>query len=266
MNKTLYQVAKIKAVTNKIKGQAIMEIKFGVQSYCFRNTKNNVEVAAKVKEIGLNAIELCGIHVDFQDPGCYEAVIQDYRQAGVEIISTGVNGFTATAADRNLFEFCKAAGCKYMSVNFSLENLDAELKSAESLAEEYDLKLGIHNHGGYHWLGTATALAWVFSKSSKRIGLTLDTAWAIDAKQDPISMVEQFADRLYNIHYKDFTYNADRTHNDVPVGTGILDLPKLLATLDKIGYSEISVLEYEGDPENPVPALQECVAQMKTHM
>ena len=79
-------------------------------------------------------------------------------------------------------------------------------------------------------------------------------------------MVEKFATRLYNLHYKDFTYNADRTYNDVPVGTGILDLPKLLQTLDKVGFAGISVLEFEGDPQNPVPALKKCVQQMQLSM
>lgn len=243
-----------------------MNIDFGVQSYCFRNTKDNAETAAKVKEIGLDAIELCLIHVDFNDRDTYDEVLKAYRDAGVKIISTGVNKIEGNENDRNLFEFSKAAGTGVMSVNFSLRNLDAELKSAEALAEEYDMKLAIHNHGGYHWLGNPETLAWVFAKSSPRIGLALDTAWAIDAKQDPAAMVEQFADRLYNIHYKDFTYNPDRTHNDVPVGSGILDLPGLLAALEKNAYSGISVLEYEGDPENPVPALKECVATMKASL
>jgi sugar phosphate isomerase/epimerase len=243
-----------------------MTIEFGVQSFCFRNTKDNAAVAGLVKEIGLDAIELCRIHVDFDNQAVYQSIIDAYASAGVKIISTGVNKINANPADRALFEFTKAAGCEYMSVNFSMANIDEELKSAEALAEEFDLKLGIHNHGGYHWLGTAEALAWVFSKSSKRVGLCLDTAWAMDAKQNPLEMVEKFSDRLYNVHFKDFTWNSDRSHNDVPVGTGNLDLPALLKTLDKVGFSGITVLEYEGDPENPVPALKECVANMKKCM
>ncbi len=250
----------------KTKRECEMAIEFGVQSYCFRKTKDNAQVAEKVKEIGLDAIEICRVQVDFNNPECFSDAIKAYQDAGVKIISTGVNSISGDEKDRDLFEFVKAAGCKNMSVDFKLENLDAQLESAEALAEEYDIKLGIHNHGGYHWLGNATALDWVFSKTSKRIGLTLDTAWAIDARQDPVAWVEKYADRLYNVHFKDFTYNADRTHNDVPVGTGILDLEKLLAALDKIGFAGISVLEYEGDPDNPVPALEKCVSQMKTYM
>lgn len=244
-----------------------MKIRLGVQSYCFRNTSENAKVAEMVKEIGLKRIELCRLHPDFAKVELHAPAIAAYKNAGVEIISTGVNKISGDiAADRLLFDFAKAAGSKVMSVNFSLATIDKELKSAEALAEEYDMKLGIHNHGGYHWLGQAEALAWVFSKSSPRVGLTLDTAWAIDAKQSPQKLAEEFASRLVNIHFKDFTYNPDRTHNDVPVGTGILNLKDFLATLEKVGYNGIGVLEYEGDPADPVPALKKCVSQMKQFM
>ena len=33
-------------------------LEYGVQSYCFRHFSNNVEVAKKVKEIGVDSIEL----------------------------------------------------------------------------------------------------------------------------------------------------------------------------------------------------------------
>lgn len=237
---------------------------FGAQSYCFRSFKDNKVVADKIKEIGLSSIELCGVHVDFHDTSTHQAVVDAYRQAGVSIISTGVNMITGDAGDRNLFEFAKAAGTRVMSVNFPLDDLDACLASAETLAEEFDMKLGVHNHGGYHWLGNKTTLAWLFGKSSKRIGLTLDTAWALDARQDPLELAKLFADRLFNVHFKDFTFNPDRTQNDVPVGTGNLDLPAFLNALNEINFSGVSVLEYEGDPENPVPALKQCVEQMRT--
>ena len=37
-----------------------MELNLGVQSYCFRNFKDNKKVAEMVKELGLDKIELCG--------------------------------------------------------------------------------------------------------------------------------------------------------------------------------------------------------------
>ena len=141
-----------------------------VQSYCFREFPDNVETANLVKEIGLTGIELWNGHADFNDPTVYDAVCDAYSNAGVHIVSTGVNLIVGDETkDRPLFEFAKRAGTSAMSVNFSLNTLDKAIPMAETLSEEFGIPLGIHNHGGGHWLGNAEALRWVFGKSSTRI-------------------------------------------------------------------------------------------------
>jgi sugar phosphate isomerase/epimerase len=49
----------------------------------------------------------------------------------------------------------------------------------------------------------------------------------------------------------------------VIIGTGNLNLPKLVAGLKQMNFSGPLVIEYEGDEKNPVPALKECVAALK---
>lgn len=245
-----------------------MEIgaELAVQSFCFRNFKDNAKTAELVKACGLARIEICAAHVDFQNPGGFAEAIEAYRAGGVEIISTGVNGIGACQAARNLFEFSKAAGTKFMSVDFPLENVAECLRTAEKLADEYDLLLGIHNHGGRHWLGSTQALDWVFANSSERIGLCLDTAWALHSHEDPIAMAEKFGKRLYGVHIKDFTFDRAGRHEDVIVGTGNLDLNGLAAAMAAADFDGYVVLEYEGDAADPVPALVECVKAVRGAM
>ncbi|MGD8237153.1 MAG: sugar phosphate isomerase/epimerase family protein, partial [Armatimonadota bacterium] len=147
----------------------------------------------------------------------------------------------------------------FIAADFHLPTTPDSLRTADELAEKHDIRLAIHNHGGRHWLGTDAMLEHVFSKTSDRIGLCLDTAWAIDSRLDPVKMVTRFGDRLYGVHIKDFLYTPHRTPEDVVVGTGILDLPGLLKAMDEVGFDGYVVLEYEGDVDNPVPALKECV-------
>ncbi|HVT89037.1 MAG TPA: TIM barrel protein, partial [Tepidisphaeraceae bacterium] len=154
----------------------------------------------------------------------------------------------------------KAAGVKNMSFTFAPEAMFDGLRNIEKLADQYDLKLGIHNHGGYDWLGNSTILKCIFDRTSSRVGLHLDTAWAIDAKQNPVQMAEQFASRLHGIHIKDFVYDRARIPKDVIIGTGNLDLSKLMQTLKQINFTGPLVIEYEGDVDNPIPALKTCVA------
>jgi len=238
-----------------------------VQSYCFRGFKDNAKTAGLVKDLGLNKIELCAVHADFKTPAAFRDIVRIYRDAGVEVVSLGVNMMNGDeAVERNLFECLKVAGAKHMSVTFGVQTVPQSYRVAEKLAEEYDVRLGIHNHGGRHWLGCAEMLAQVFRDTSPRVGLCLDTAWALHSHEDPLAMAEKFAGRLFALHLKDFTFDHAGKHQDVVVGTGNLDLGRLNALLKKIGYNGCTVLEYEGDVSNPVPALTECVKQIAAAM
>jgi len=235
-----------------------------VQSYCFRNCKKNDEVAEKVRAVGLSNIELCAVHADFADEKSFEKVIGIYEKAGVKIVSIGVQGMNnKPEIEEKFFKFAKMAGARLMSVSFPFSfSLDA-FRSAEKLADKYEINMGIHNHGGHHWLGSAGVLKSVFENTSSRMGLTLDTAWALDASQDPVKMAETFSGRLYGLHLKDFVFDKARKPEDVIVGSGNLDLPKLFDVLKKINFNGAAILEYEGDTENPVPAIKKCVEAVK---
>lgn len=237
-----------------------------VQSWCFRAFENNDTVAGLVNDIGLNGIELCAKHVDFADAGSYDRVIAAYRDADVDIVSIGVNKITGDeSVDRHSFAFARAAGATHISVTFSPDTLDRALDSASRLADEYDVRLGIHNHGGHDWLGNAAMLSHVFGRSSDRIGLCLDTAWALDAGEDPIAMVRRFGDRLHAVHVKDFVFDRAGNPEDVVVGTGNLSLHDLEQALRECRFDGALILEYEGDVDNPVPALRSCVEKLSEH-
>jgi sugar phosphate isomerase/epimerase len=238
---------------------------FAVQSYCFRNIKDNTAVAKAVREIGLNKIELCGVHCDFNKPETFASVIDIYRKAGVQIVSIGVEGMNGDeAAMTRRFDFVKAAGAKHISVNFSPNTFDAVHPVAQKLAEKYDVRCGIHNHGGYHWLGNSEMLRYVFPQVGDRIGLCMDTAWALAARQDPIKMVEEFGKRLWAVHLKDFVFHGPTgNHEDVIVGTGNLKLKEFIAALNAADFRGQAIMEYEGDPENPIPTLGKCVTAIR---
>jgi sugar phosphate isomerase/epimerase len=235
-----------------------------IQSWCFRNFKPLAEFFPELKAAGVTATEVCAVHADFGNPASAVSTVAQFKNAGVKIVAIGVEYLTGDyAKDKSRFEWCKAAGVKNMSISFKPEAMFDGLKNIEKLADEFDLQLGIHNHGGYDWLGNPAILEYIFSKTSKRIGLYLDTAWAIDARQNPVEMAEKFIDRLVGVHVKDFVYDRNRNGTDVIIGTGILDLPKFMGVLKSAKFTGPLVIEYEGDEKNPVPALSECVTKLK---
>lgn len=235
-----------------------------IQSWCYRNFKQLGQFLDLLKQSGVNATEVSGAHANFADAATWPAMIEQCRKAGVQLVAIGVQRLSGNLdQDRSNFEFCKAAGIKNMSITFAPEAMWDGLRNIEKLADQYDMKLGIHNHGGYDWLGNSVILKYIFGKTSSRIGLHMDTAWAFDAKQDPIAMAEQFRDRMFGIHIKDFIYDRAKQFQDVVIGTGNLDLPRLVQTLKQINFTGPLVIEYEGDVENPVPALKQCVEAMR---
>lgn len=232
----------------------------GVQSYCFRNFKDNRIVAKMVREIGLCKIELCGVHVDFLDESKFKEVISIYKKEGVEIYSIGVQYFSNNEVnERKYFEFVRLCGAKFISADFDINKIFDCFKTAEKLAEEYDVKIAIHNHGGWHWLGNIQTLDYIFKNTSKRIGLCLDTAWALDSGIDPIKMIEVFKDRLYSLHLKDFVFEKNRKPVDVVLGEGNINIEKIVEKLKEINFNGPLIIEYEGEPENPVPSIKKGI-------
>jgi hypothetical protein len=49
----------------------------------------------------------------------------------------------------------------------------------------------------------------------------------------------------------------------VIVGEGNLSLPRLVEALRKVDFAGPAILEYEGDVQNPLPAIQQCVAAVR---
>jgi len=238
-----------------------------VESYCYRGFTDNAKTAELVNQCGLSRIEICGVHVDFADESAFDGVIQTYNDAGIHIVGLAVCEFSNDEArERKYFEFARRCGARYLAADFVIDTVPAAFDTAQKLADEYDINVSIHNHGGWHWLGNSQTLANVFANTSSRIGLCLDTAWAMCAQEDPIAMVERFADRLHAVHVKDFIFDRTGKQQDVVVGTGNLDLRKLYETFEKIGFTGQAVLEYEGDVDDPVPALKQCVEAIQAKM
>lgn len=231
--------------------------RLGIQSWCFRTYKETEKIIEALKLCGVDRIELCGVHIDVSNP---QETLKLYHDNGIRISSFGVNGFSADeSAARKVFEFAVMAGVPAISADLAPGALDM----IEKLCAEYGRKIAIHNHGRKHKLGPVWTLEELFSRSSENIGLCLDTAWMLDSGENPLEIAKKFRSRLYGTHIKDFVFDRAGKPEDVVVGTGNLDLAGYLAYLRETDYQGYLTLEYEGDAENPVPALKKCVEEIK---
>jgi sugar phosphate isomerase/epimerase len=239
---------------------------FGVQSYCFRETKTNAEVAKKVGEIGLDKLEICGVHADFNNVAAFKDVVKIYQDAGVSIVSFGVQTFVGDAKERDVFECAALAGAKHISVHFKVDSFPETIKKTQKLSDEFGVHVGIHCHGGYQFGGSPDVLDYLIKIGSPQIGLCIDTAWCLQIgpyQGKPVEWAKRYAGHIYGIHYKDFAFERNGQWVDTVVGEGNLDLPAFIAALDANGFDGMAVIEYEGDVQNPVPALKNCVKAMR---
>ena len=215
----------------------------------------------------MSKLEICGVHADFNKPAEFGKVVETHRAAGVQIVSLGVQTFdNKPEEERNWFECAKMAGAKYISAHFKIGSYLDAIPTAVKLADEYDMKVAIHCHGGYMFGGSQDVLEHLLKLGGPRIGVNIDTAWCMQTGPQhgkPVEWAKKFAGRVYGIHYKDFTFAKNAMWTDVVVGTGNLDLPAFVKALEDGGFDGFAVIEYEADPENPVPALTECVQKMR---
>lgn len=244
------------------------ELPFGVQSWCFRKYTDNTQVAQRVKTIGLNKIELCGIHGDFNDPEGFKEVIKIYASEGVSITSIGVQTFEGRDHEAKWFESAALAGAKHLSAHVRIATYPAAIAKLRRWSREFGIKVGLHCHGGYMFGGSPDVLKHLVDLGAPEVGITIDTAWCMQIgphQGNPVSWVEQFGSAIHGVHYKDFRFEPNGQWRDVVVGTGTLDLPAFVAALRAHHFQGMSVIEYEADADNPVPALTACVQSMAEH-
>lgn len=235
-----------------------MTQRLGIQSWCFRGCKTPEAIIAALRACQVDHLEICGVHVDIQ--GDYQPVLRAYRNAGIRLSGYGVQHMPKDETlCRAAFEFAVDAGIPVISAHVELEAIDL----IEGLCVEYGCRVAHHNHGRKHPLGSVAMLDELFRRSSTNIGLCLDTAWMLDSGEDPVAVARKYAARLYGMHLKDFVFDRAGKPSDVIVGTGNLDLTAMAKLLREIDYQGYLTVEYEGDENHPVPALQRCVADVR---
>jgi len=231
----------------------------GIQTYCFRVYQTQEELLDALKDCGIRRMELWPGHYNPAERDDHKQFLLRLANEGVMISTFGVMGFSDEAVARKCFEFACEAKFDTINCDFS----EAQIPLVEKLCEEYGKKVTIHNHGRKHHWGPLYALKHLFASTSANVGLCLDTAWMLDSGEDPLAVAQQFRDRLYGLHLKDFVFDAAGKPEDVIVGTGNLNLKGLLDFLKESQYDGTLTLEYEGDYNDPIPATKQCVEAVR---
>jgi 3-oxoisoapionate decarboxylase len=183
---------------------------------------------------------------DQADMGRFEAEIRTAKRAGANVVRT------VMISGRRYETFATAAAFRRF-VDASLQ----ALRLAAPAVARNNIRLAVENHKD---LRADEFIALLKQVDNDNIGVCLDTGNSIALLEDPMEVVETLAPRAFTTHFKDMAmeeYRQGFLLAEVPLGTGILDLPRMLRTV-RAAHPEIR-LNLEMITRDPlkVPCLTE---------
>lgn len=231
----------------------------GLASYTLR--KFSLEKTLEITQrVGLKHICLKSVHLplDSTDEQIDE-VASKVKQAQLHLYGGGVVYMKNEAEVNRAFDYARRAG---MSTIIGVPNPEL-LALVNKKVIEYDLKVGIHNHGpGDKLYPTPGGAYEKIQQLDRRIGLCIDIGHTQRAGVDPAEAAEKFGDRLLDVHIKDVSAAAAEGRT-VEIGRGVIDIPKFIRTLLKIKFSGVVSFEHEKDADDPVAGLAESVGYVR---
>jgi sugar phosphate isomerase/epimerase len=240
----------------------------GMVSYTYRDAlkKDLTGTLDTIRSLGITDMEFSNLF------GKTAAEIRSALDArGMVCSSFGVSYAEALQDTSTVAANAKTLGAKFVRVAwvpnrqpFTLAH--AELTATEfnrigkELREKHGLTFCYHIHG-YEFVphGDGTLFDVLLAKTNPDyLSIELDILWAFFPGQDPAALLEKYGSRIKLMHVKDLrkgiigdASGKTAVENDVALGTGQLDLPKILRAAKKAG-----VQHYYIEDESPSIATQ----------
>ncbi|MBI3874772.1 MAG: sugar phosphate isomerase/epimerase [Verrucomicrobia bacterium] len=184
------------------------------------------DFAGKVRE----KREALGLYIEGQislpktdaDVARFESELRAAKEAGAEVCRTTCLG----GRRYEVFDTAKAWD------EFS-EQSWRSLTLAEPVARRVGVKLAVENHKDWR---AAEILDLLKRLDSERVGACLDFGNNIALLEDPMEVIATLAPVAFSTHVKDMAvkeYEQGFTLSEVPLGEGILDLPRAIALCEQ---------------------------------
>lgn len=180
------------------------------------------------------------------DLAAFEAEVRQTREAGASVArAVFTNGRRYEA-----FQSLEAFRAFHEQAQQTLALIAPVLK-------KHRLKLAIENHKDHT---TEELVGMMKAISSEWIGVLVDTGNNLALLEEPHAAVEALAPFALSVHLKDMAVQASDDGfliSEVPLGTGMLDLPRMIATLRKVNPRIVINLEMATRDPLRIPCLKE---------
>ena len=241
--------------------------KLGIQSYTFHKFPL-IDALDKTQELGLKYIEVYPGHKlggKWRDavfgyemsPETQKEIRDLAASKGIRIIGTGVFTTDNPADWEKEFAFAKAMDMDYISC----EPNPADWDLIEQLANQYDLKISVHNHPKPSAYWTPSNLLENIAQRSPLLGASPDVGHWNREGLDQHACLDQLNGRIISLHFKDIEPRKTNQseQEDVIWGKGCLNVKQMLKQLKQQQFKGMIAIEYETNWENSVPDIRECI-------
>jgi len=178
------------------------------------------------------------------DLAAFEAEVRQTREAGASVArSVFTNGRRYEA-----FSTLEAFRAFH-------EKAQQTMALIEPVLKKHGLKLAIENHKDHT---TEELVGMMKAISSEWIGVLVDTGNNLALMEEPHAVVEALAPFALSVHLKDMAVQASDDGfllSEVPLGTGMLDLPRMIAALRKANPGIVINLEMATRDPLRIPCL-----------
>jgi sugar phosphate isomerase/epimerase len=237
-------------------------LRLGLASYTFRNftRAQMIDFMKQLKVFDLNAKDVKD-HLPMNPEGEARAVAE-YNAAGIKLHAAGAIYFPKDGDDdiRSKFEYCKRAG---IDVIVAGDPAPGALPRIEKFVREYDIRVAIHNHGPEDKIfASPLDVLKAVQGLDPRMGCCIDVGHTVRAGTDVVHAIREAGPRLFNVHMKDLTSFTDK-ESQVAVGKGEMPVAEIFGALIATKYKGFVDLEYEIQPDNPMPGVIGSFAYMR---
>jgi sugar phosphate isomerase/epimerase len=236
----------------------------GVQLYSLRDeARRDLErTLANIAAIGYRDVELLGSMDNFGMPPARLREVLDRNN--LRAPSTHVGGNALDDLERQLDQ-AQTLGHRYLVVaSLPIEGqrtLDDyrrwadKLNAAGQRTSARGIHIGFHNHANDHTpiSGVVPYDVLVDRTDPALVRLQLDTGNAAMAGRDPLDYMRRYGPRYWLFHIKDVPRLG--ASNDTELGTGVVDFPRLLASIDGID-EKLLFVEQESYPGAPLDSVR----------
>ncbi len=251
------------------KGDPIFIAPLGVQAYSFRNyfPKDIPGTLDRIQAMGITEIE----------GGSGRIPPEEYKklcdERGISIPSTGA-GFADLENDpAAVAETAKKLGSKYVMCawvphkkgQFNLEDAKKAIEvfnNAGKVLKENGLTFCYHAHGyEFQPYENGTLLDYIIQNTEPEyVSFEMDIFWIQFGGGDPVKLLKKYGDRWKLMHLKDMKKGVPKdltggtsVENNVPLGTGELDMPAILKEGRKIGIAHYFIEDESSKVVDQVP-------------